>query len=50
MINQRSDLTSPPDLAHGHRTGPHKVADPTAFQRANYICILESYRNPQVTR
>ena len=27
-----------------------KVADPTAFQRANYIRILESYRNPHVTR
>jgi dihydroorotate dehydrogenase (fumarate) len=23
-----------------------KVADPTAFERANYIKVLESYRNP----
>jgi dihydroorotate dehydrogenase (fumarate) len=27
-----------------------RVADPTAFQRANYIRILESYRNPYVSR
>jgi dihydroorotate dehydrogenase (fumarate) len=27
-----------------------RVADPTAFQRANYIRVLESYRNPYVSR
>jgi dihydroorotate dehydrogenase (fumarate) len=27
-----------------------RVADPTAFQRSNYIRILESYRNPYVSR
>lgn len=27
-----------------------RVADPTAFQRANYIRILESYENPYVSR
>jgi dihydroorotate dehydrogenase (fumarate) len=27
-----------------------RVADPTAFQRANYIRILESYQNPYVSR
>jgi dihydroorotate dehydrogenase (fumarate) len=27
-----------------------RVADPTAFQRANYIRILESYRNPYLSR
>ena len=26
------------------------VADPTAFQRSNYIRLLESYRNPYVSR
>jgi dihydroorotate dehydrogenase (fumarate) len=24
----------------------NKVADPTAFERANYIKVLESYQNP----
>jgi len=27
-----------------------RVADPTAFQRANYIRILEGYRNPHMAR
>jgi hypothetical protein len=27
-----------------------RVADPTAFQRANYIRILENYRNPHFSR
>jgi dihydroorotate dehydrogenase (fumarate) len=27
-----------------------RVADPTAFQRANYIRVLESYQNPYVSR
>ena len=27
-----------------------RVADPTAFQRANYIRVLESYRNPNMSR
>ena len=27
-----------------------RVADPTAFQRANYIRVLESYRNPNLAR
>jgi len=27
-----------------------RVADPTAFQRANYLRLLESYRNPYLSR
>ena len=46
----RGPQVSESEIRQQRSMSQQRVADPTAFKRANYIRILESYRSPYLSR